>query len=101
MAATEATEATEATKQPRYKRSPAITATLLDDEIICMNLDTGLYVGLKNVGQVVWDQLEVPCTFADLLHVVMNEYDVDEHQARADLEAFMAEMLEAGLVQLS
>jgi hypothetical protein len=88
-------------REPQYKRSVAVTATMLDDELLCVNLDTGTYIGMKEVGQAVWRQLEVPSTFDEILRLVVSEYDVDEGRARADLETFMAEMVKAGLAELT
>jgi len=88
-------------REPQYKRSVSVTATMLDDELLCVNLDTGTYIGMKEVGQAVWRQLEVPSTFDEILRLVVSEYDVDEGRARADLETFMAEMVKAGLAELT
>lgn len=90
-----------ATEQPRYQRSPAVTFTVLGEETLCLNLDTGQYTGLKDVAQTVWTQLELPCTLDELLRVVVSEYDVERERARTDLEAFLPEMLEADLVRLT
>lgn len=88
-----------ATEEPRYQRSPAVTSTVLGEETLCLNLDTGQYTGLKGVAQTVWTQLEMPCTLDELLRVVVSEYDVDHERSRTDLRGFLREMLEADLVR--
>ena len=83
----------------RYRRSEAISFTELDGELVCLNLESGQYTGLKDVGQAIWEQLDRPLAFTELVDYVTAEYDVEPGQASDDVRAFLSQLQEAGLVE--
>lgn len=70
----------------------------LDNEIILLDLESGRYFGLQEVGVRAWDLLtesgDTDAVFATLL----TEYAVDEITLRQDLDELWQGLLEAGLV---
>ena len=51
---------------------------------------------LNDIGQFVWNKLQNECTFDDILSSVLEEYDVDVEQAKADVEEFLAHIRKNG-----
>lgn len=82
----------------RYRRADGLSFTELDGELVCLNLDTGEYSGLRDVGQSIWERLERPCVLDELVEHVVSEYDVESDRASADVQAFLAQLREAGFV---
>jgi len=83
----------------RYRRAEAVSFTELDGEIICLNLEAGQYVGMKDVGQSIWERLDEPRPLDDLVQHVTAQYDVERDAAVSDVRAFLADLVEAGLVE--
>lgn len=83
----------------RYRRTDSVSFTELDGEIICLNLEAGQYVGMRDVGQTIWERLDEPRGLDDLLRHVTDEYDVAPDVAASDINAFLTELVEAGLVE--
>lgn len=55
-------------------------------------------VTLNEVGAFIWEKLPVCADEEALLRCVMEEYEVDEQTARADLSAFLKRFREAGFI---
>ena len=56
-------------------------------------------VVLNDVSAFVFEQLKRPVGMEDLLEAVLNEFDVDEATAKADLETLIAKFEEMGLIE--
>jgi len=76
-------------------------SSLLGDEVVILNLGTGVYHGVDGVAAFVWKQLDKPITVGELCDAVIKEYDVDADRCRADLTALLADLAKNGLVQIS
>ena len=64
-----------------------------------LDIDSGFYFGLDEVGTRVWTllgQLGDPRLVCEALRV---EYDVDHERLAADVEAFVATLAERGLIR--
>ncbi len=56
-------------------------------------------VVLNDVSAFMFEQLKRPVGMEDLLEAVLNEFEVDEATAKADLEALIAKFEEMGLIE--
>lgn len=55
-------------------------------------------VDLNESGTLLWKKLEKDCTEQELVEALLQEYDVSEATAKADVEKFIVKMREAGLI---
>ncbi len=55
-------------------------------------------INLNEVGAFLWRQLETETTFEAVLSAMLEEYDVEEAVAKADLDKFIGELNEANLI---
>ncbi len=55
-------------------------------------------INLNEVGAFLWQKLESETTFEDVLAAMLSEYEVDEAVAKADLQRFIKELEDAGLI---
>jgi hypothetical protein len=75
-----------------------VVARMVGDEAILLNLATGIYFTLNAVGAIVWRALETGSSLAAITASVVEEYDIDEVTASADVEALMERLMAEGLV---
>ena len=54
---------------------------------------------LNEVSAFIWEQLQNPISRDDLLKAVLNQYDVDEAQAAADLDALLTKLRGLGVIE--
>lgn len=83
---------------PTFVRNPELIATDMDGETVMMSLERGEYFGLGGIGGYLWEQLAAPRTLDQLVDAVCAEFEVDQARCRADLEAFLAELLRNELI---
>ena len=75
-------------------------ATEVDGEVILLDLDSDIFIGLDEVGSSIWNLLETPATFSSLCQTLQKEYDVTETTCRADVLSFLSELLNDGLITI-
>ena len=73
----------------------------LGDEAVILNLDSGVYYGLNEVGARVWELIQQPQSFSELLRVLLEEYDVSMEACRHDLTTMLLDLKSADLVEVS
>ena len=82
------------------RRAKDAISTELDGETVILNIDTGIYSGLDQVGTTIWNALAEPATFATLKERVMADYEVSEQRCSDDLCTFLDELLKNRLITL-
>jgi hypothetical protein len=82
--------------------TPAKTSTtasrLIAGEAVILSLDTKILRGLNSVGSRVWDLIDGRRTLDDIVDVVVAEFDVERTQAAQDIETFLRQLIDKGLV---
>jgi hypothetical protein len=71
----------------------------VEDELVILDLDRSLYYALDPVGARVFELLREPRAIADVVGVVVAEFDVDVETARADLLALVEDLVSERLVE--
>jgi hypothetical protein len=73
----------------------------LDDEIILLDLTSGRYFGLEEVGARAWDVLAETGDTDAVFAALLAEYAVDAATLRADLDELWLGLIEARLVTVA
>jgi hypothetical protein len=84
----------------KLSRVETLLSTELDQETVLMSIDAGAYYGLEGPARSIWSHLEAPLTFAALVEQLVKEYQVSPEACRADVEKFLAQMEEEGLLRV-
>ncbi len=63
-----------------------------------MSIDAGAYYGLAGPAHCIWDKLEVPMIFSDLVDSLLTEYRVSRDRCVSDLQGFLSDMEREGLI---
>lgn len=79
--------------------SEAVVARELDGETVLLNLDSGIYFGLNEVGTRVWQLLGEGRPPAALIDILLAEYDVTRDVLQRDVQALLDRLAERGLVR--
>jgi Coenzyme PQQ synthesis protein D (PqqD) len=72
----------------------------LGGEAVILNLKTGVYHGLNEVGARIWTLIEEPKSVKEIIEVLLQEYDVEAEQCISDLTALLEELTAAGLIDV-
>lgn len=72
----------------------------VEDEMVLLGLEDGIYYGLNSVGTFIWDQIKEPKTIDEIRDAILNEYDVEKGECERDLLELLYELSEKGLIEL-
>lgn len=73
----------------------------LNGETTILNVRSGDYYGLDEVGASVWRIINQPHTIAEIIKAITLEYDVDAAQCEGDLIGVLSKLAAHGLVEIS
>ncbi len=88
------------TLQTRVVASPDVVHRELDGEAVLLDLGTGMYFGLDEVGTRVWSCLGEATDLARVHQALLDEYDVAPDRLEADLIGIVTELADRGLVRV-
>jgi len=80
-------------------RNDEMIAVEVDRSVVMMSVEQGMYYGLEGVGPRVWSLLAAPRSMDELCSTLLEEYDVSPEDCRVEVQRFVSEMVEAGLVK--
>jgi len=70
----------------------------VDGEIIALDLKASMYLAVSRTGAVAWTALAAGTTRAEILTRVLDRFRVAEEEAGRDLDNFLAELGDRGLL---
>jgi hypothetical protein len=73
----------------------------LDGEAAILNVQSGEYYGLDEIGASVWWMMNQPCTLAAIIQQILTEYEVDADRCEKDLISLISKLAEHGLVEIN
>jgi hypothetical protein len=88
----------EITLDTRIRPSDKTLFRNVEGEAVLLGLDAGAYFGLDPVGTRIWELISERELLRDVLSGVVDEFEVDEPQATADLLRLVHELLAKDLV---
>lgn len=79
---------------------PDVVFRELDGEAVLLNLQTGVYFGLNEMGTRIWDLIQQDGSLAKTADAIEVEYDVARETLEGDLLALIGELASKGLVHV-
>ena len=77
----------------------SVVDAVLGDEAVLLNVESGVYFGLNAIGARIWELLVEGPTQEEIVGRLLDEYDVEAAQLRADIEGFMQALAAKGLTR--
>jgi hypothetical protein len=75
-----------------------VAAKVIDGEAIIMNLSSGLYYSMDNVGAAIWELIARRYSVREVADVIADRYGVDRERAAGDVQRLVQELLDEHLV---
>ncbi|ARV58396.1 thymidylate synthase [Nostocales cyanobacterium HT-58-2] len=72
----------------------------LGGEAVILNLKSGVYHGLNEVGARIWNLLQQPQVVKDIKQTILEEYEVEPEVCVGDLLALLNELKAAELIKV-
>jgi hypothetical protein len=67
---------------------------------VILQLKTGTYFGLKQVGTATWKFIQEPHTVKEIYQEILARYEVDSQRWQQDLYGLLEEMRAADLIEI-
>jgi hypothetical protein len=75
-------------------------SSTLGDEAAVLDMNRGIYYGLDPVGTRVWKLIQEPRSVAEVRDALLAEYEVEPRRCEQDLLKLLAELRDAGLIEI-
>jgi hypothetical protein len=83
------------------KVSDDVVSRDLEGEAVVLNLETGIYFGLNEVGTRIWSLIQQHGSLQKVFAVIKDEYDVPSETLENDLLRIVQELHAKGLIHVS
>jgi hypothetical protein len=80
--------------------SPNQISSDLVEETVILNLKSGVYHGLNQVGTTVWKLIQQPRNFGEIRDAVLTEYEVSVEECDRDLRQLLENLAAQDLVEV-
>lgn len=81
------------------RREKSIVWTDLDDRVAFLCLQQDQLFEVDGVGKIVWDFLDEPRSFDEIVDHVRSIFRVDRERCAADIASFVSQLEENGIVR--
>ncbi|HPC04738.1 MAG TPA: PqqD family protein [Syntrophales bacterium] len=82
-----------------FRKSGKVAWRMVDDDGVLLNLTTGYYYTLNEVGRFFWESLDGRKKLSEIHGDLLEQYDVDGGEARRDLLELVEDLRKEGLVE--
>lgn len=79
-------------------RSTDVMASAVDNELVMMDIERGMYYALDAVGTDIWGRIAQPVRVADLCDTLRKVYSVDAATCQKDVLDLLNDMAQNGLL---
>lgn len=86
--------------KPAYQLPVAVVHRTVGGQMVLLNLATEQYYGLSEVGADMVDRV-LSQPFEEAAAALIADYDIEPERIRTDLDALVASLLDAGLLERS
>ncbi len=87
--------------EDRLSCPPEVLSRVIDGEAVLLHLGSGMYFGTNEAATVAWEQILKGTTAAEVLAVILRDFEVDEQTASGDLAKFVAALVEQKLCRVN
>jgi len=82
----------------RYRATERVAAKEVGGELVLLDLEEGSFFVARGTGPRVWKLVEGGASLGEVVRAVAERYGKDEDEARADVEAFVADLVRRGFL---
>ena len=76
-----------------------VAFTEIDDDVVMMGPENGLFYGVNSVGAEIWNLLQSNAlSLSEICEQILQRYDVDESQCATDVKLFVEDLLNQGML---
>ena len=82
------------------QRNPDQLFTMIDEEVVMLNIKQEEYLNLNSHASYIWQQLESPHSFGELTDQLCSVYNVEKKLCIKDTLEFIVDLVEKDIIQI-
>lgn len=82
------------------QRNPNQLFTMIDDEVVMLNIKHEEYLNLNSHASYIWQQLEDPHSFGELTDQLCSVYNVEKKLCIKDTLEFIKDLVDKDIIQI-
>lgn len=87
--------------QTNIETTSRAVACEVGGETVILDIASGQYFALDDIGSAIWRHLQTPRSAASLCDLLLAEYDVSRERCEKEVMTLMEQLAEHGLVRFS
>ncbi|NDJ21572.1 lasso peptide biosynthesis PqqD family chaperone [Nostoc sp. B(2019)] len=72
----------------------------LQGEAVILDINSGVYYGLNQVGASIWNLIQAPKTVKEIRDALLTEYEVDSQACETDILVLLEDLATKGLIEI-
>lgn len=88
------------TRDTILQRNPDQLFSVIDDEVVMLDIRDEEYLNLNSQASHIWQFLENPCSFGELTDYLCSAYQVEEEMCIRDSLEFIMALVEKNMIQI-
>ncbi|KYG84710.1 hypothetical protein AWW67_01310 [Roseivirga seohaensis] len=88
-------------KTELVSRNPEIIFSIIDNEVIIMDIKTDRYIQLDTIASDIWNILSEELSIENLCKILQAKYDVSEEECFEHVNSFLIEMWENNFIKIN
>jgi len=82
------------------KVSENYIATPFGEETMIMNMKSGDYINLNQIGTSIWNLLETPSSIESICLKLIEKFDVDSKTCQEHVIDYLQQLIEQGIIEI-
>lgn len=95
------TQATQLRRSDRISKTDSHVETMVDGEIVLMDIEDGKFFSLSGTGRRIWELIEASVPVSGIIAKLVAEYDVNEDECAQQIASLVDDLLSRGLVTVA
>ena len=83
-----------------FQRKKELLSSRMDQETVMMHPESGKYFSLNPVATRIWEMLETPMSFTQIVEILLNEFNVTPEVCNKETKEFVQTLIEKDIIEV-
>ena len=92
---------TEISENTIFQRRKDLLSSRMDQDTVMMHPESGKYFSLNPVATRIWEMLEYPMSFSQIIETLLNEFNVSPEVCNTETKEFLNALIEKDIIEVN
>ena len=84
----------------RYCQTKHALSACVDNELVILDVETGMYHHLNEQGRAIWEAISEPASIDEVVGQLATQFEATADQLRSDVMTFLTRLIDTKAVQI-